>query len=357
MQLQHIDIDRLHVSSLNMRHSKREPDVSDILPSVKARGILQPLLVRPNADGFEIVAGVDDVGDIPLFPFPVVSGRVVDAESGAPIKRFTVIDGHSSDDGQFQPLSQMEGVENEKGEFKRTITGLIISTRHQTEFVVKIAAVGYATQVTPALAAGKTGGPIVVRMKRAAPFRATVQTDDGKPASGARVSFVGAGNSAMVTGAALYGGFTNSPDEETVADGEGTFELPAPEESGRLLVLHDGGYAVVSTAEFKPDQRITLIRWARIEGTYRPGGKARASVQVYAEAIRPRETVQSGDRLSFSLNSTTDATGRFVIEHVPAMELRIGASAGFGYSALKTARIDSAMRAASGAVRGSAMVF
>lgn len=57
MQLQHVDIARLHVSPLNMRHAKREPDVSDILPSVKARGILQPLLVRPNADGFEIVAG------------------------------------------------------------------------------------------------------------------------------------------------------------------------------------------------------------------------------------------------------------------------------------------------------------
>ncbi|MEQ1756169.1 MAG: ParB/RepB/Spo0J family partition protein [Micropepsaceae bacterium] len=57
MQLQHIDIERLHISPLNMRHSKREPDISDILPSVKARGILQPLLVRPNADGFEIVAG------------------------------------------------------------------------------------------------------------------------------------------------------------------------------------------------------------------------------------------------------------------------------------------------------------
>lgn len=57
MKLQHIDIDRLHVSPFNMRHAKRTPDISDILPSVRARGVLQPLLVRPNADGFEIVAG------------------------------------------------------------------------------------------------------------------------------------------------------------------------------------------------------------------------------------------------------------------------------------------------------------
>jgi len=57
MQLSHIPLERLHVSSVNMRHSKQAPDISDILPSVRARGILQPLLVRPNAEGYEIVAG------------------------------------------------------------------------------------------------------------------------------------------------------------------------------------------------------------------------------------------------------------------------------------------------------------
>ncbi len=59
MQLAHIPIDRLSVSIANMRHSKRAPDISDILPSVRARGVLVPLLVRPNGtpESFEIVAG------------------------------------------------------------------------------------------------------------------------------------------------------------------------------------------------------------------------------------------------------------------------------------------------------------
>ena len=59
MQLQHIPLDKLDVSACNMRNAKRAPDVSDILPSVRARGILQPLLVRPNGEDerFEIVAG------------------------------------------------------------------------------------------------------------------------------------------------------------------------------------------------------------------------------------------------------------------------------------------------------------
>ncbi|TIT03439.1 MAG: ParB/RepB/Spo0J family partition protein [Mesorhizobium sp.] len=59
MQLAHIPLDRLNISALNMRHGKRAPDISDILPSVRARGVLVPLLVRPNGspETFEIVAG------------------------------------------------------------------------------------------------------------------------------------------------------------------------------------------------------------------------------------------------------------------------------------------------------------
>jgi len=59
MQLENIDLAKLSVSPANMRNAKKPPDISDILPSVRVRGVLVPLLVRPNgsADSFEIVAG------------------------------------------------------------------------------------------------------------------------------------------------------------------------------------------------------------------------------------------------------------------------------------------------------------
>jgi ParB family chromosome partitioning protein len=59
MTLVFIDQDKLSVSKTNMRHAKKAPDVSDILPAVRKRGVIQTLLVRPNCqDGhFEIVAG------------------------------------------------------------------------------------------------------------------------------------------------------------------------------------------------------------------------------------------------------------------------------------------------------------
>ena len=84
MHLTHIEIGNLAVAAVNMRHSRKAPDVSDILPSVRTRGILVPLLVRPNGqpDHFEIVAGrrryfaaraiVEEGGEIEPLPCAVM---------------------------------------------------------------------------------------------------------------------------------------------------------------------------------------------------------------------------------------------------------------------------------------------
>jgi ParB family chromosome partitioning protein len=59
MKLDFIALDALSVSKANMRCGTKPPDIADILPSVRARGILAPLLVRANdtPNAFEIVAG------------------------------------------------------------------------------------------------------------------------------------------------------------------------------------------------------------------------------------------------------------------------------------------------------------
>ena len=59
MELKHIDIADLSVSSANMRGVTKKPDLTNILPSVRARGILVPLIVRAGVEegSYEIVAG------------------------------------------------------------------------------------------------------------------------------------------------------------------------------------------------------------------------------------------------------------------------------------------------------------
>jgi ParB family chromosome partitioning protein len=88
-----------------MRHSKRPPDVSDILPSVRARGVLVPLLVRPNGspDDFEIVAGrrryfaaktvADERGEIEDLPCAIMEdGDDADALEASLIENIARLD-------------------------------------------------------------------------------------------------------------------------------------------------------------------------------------------------------------------------------------------------------------------------
>jgi len=83
MELRHYDYGKLSVSPLNMRFGT-EPDVSDILPTIRKHGILLPLLVRPkgSTDAAEIVAGarrfaaagviVEERGEIAPLPCAVM---------------------------------------------------------------------------------------------------------------------------------------------------------------------------------------------------------------------------------------------------------------------------------------------
>ena len=59
MELKHIAISQLVVSPANMRGTAKNPDLTNLLPSVRARGILVPLVVRAGTDDgtYEIVAG------------------------------------------------------------------------------------------------------------------------------------------------------------------------------------------------------------------------------------------------------------------------------------------------------------
>jgi len=57
MELRHIPLPELHIAAVNVRHTAKKTALDDILPSIRKRGILQPLLVRPDSEGFGIVAG------------------------------------------------------------------------------------------------------------------------------------------------------------------------------------------------------------------------------------------------------------------------------------------------------------
>jgi ParB family chromosome partitioning protein len=79
----HLPLSALGISKLNMRHGRKAPDVSDILPSIRSSGIRQTLLVRREGEGFGVVAGrrrffalleiAKETGSDPLVPCAVMT--------------------------------------------------------------------------------------------------------------------------------------------------------------------------------------------------------------------------------------------------------------------------------------------
>ena len=83
--LKHIPLTELRISKLNMRHGRKKPDVSDILPSIKAGGIRQTLLVRREGKHYGVIAGrrrffalqaiAKETGETPLVPCAIMSEK------------------------------------------------------------------------------------------------------------------------------------------------------------------------------------------------------------------------------------------------------------------------------------------
>ena len=81
--LKSIPLSELRISKLNMRHSRKKPDVSDILPSIRESGIRQTLLVRKECDHYGVVAGrrryfalkeiEKETGEMPLVPCAIMT--------------------------------------------------------------------------------------------------------------------------------------------------------------------------------------------------------------------------------------------------------------------------------------------
>ncbi|MAN74220.1 ParB/RepB/Spo0J family partition protein [Henriciella sp.] len=83
--LRHIPLDELRMSKLNMRHGRRKPDVSDILPSIREKGVRQTLLVRREGKYYGVIAGrrrffalkeiAKETGETPLVPCAVMTEK------------------------------------------------------------------------------------------------------------------------------------------------------------------------------------------------------------------------------------------------------------------------------------------
>jgi hypothetical protein len=247
----------------------------------------------------------------------VISGKVVAAETGQPIKRFHVICGNRA--GAPQPVWNNHNCFTAiDGQYR------LRETEERLAHLVHVDADGYLPAVSREIKSDEGNVAIDFALTKANEIEGTVLTSAGVPAARATVA-LGAGGSQVV----LYNGkiqeSVSCPRRTT--DDFGHFHFPPEIVEHCLVVTHATGYALLRCAPNHDPKIIRLTPWARLEGTYRVAREARAGALI-ALGYHGKGISGIADEAARSVNliyrQTTDANGRFVFEHVAPGQGSVG---------------------------------
>ena len=110
---QYLAIDTIHESTTNPRRTFEEGKLHELAQSIKQHGLIQPITVRPNAEGFEIVAGARRFRASQLAELFTVPARIVEIDAAQALEWQLVensqrVDVHPYEEAQgFQRLLDM----------------------------------------------------------------------------------------------------------------------------------------------------------------------------------------------------------------------------------------------------------
>lgn len=255
-----------------------------------------------------------------LKPSLVVSGRVIDAESGRPIERFRAIEGFEigkSGDGRPSTIWKWKtAIEERNGRF-------LIDTFNYPSFspiFVRVEADGYDDSMAGPYHIGEGNQTFTFRLRRSKKIEGFVKDDRGRPVGGAEI---------VVASPARRVRFRDGRIENdeivrsTRSRGDGRFSLAPAEKPFTIVVVHDDGIAITPQEYIDKKEIIDIMLrpWARIDGTLKLGGVPRPDERIYA--YKCDEILHRDPLTDFIFEVETDREGRFAIDRVPPGEVYV----------------------------------
>jgi len=256
--------------------------------------------------GVRLTPGQDNV--VTLNRYRQVQGQVLDAETGQPIKHFSMAIGRGSGTERFYADSQnWKQFSNDQGLFTMAV-------HDESLTAIQGSADGYAEQVQP-LSKGQDGQvQVIFKLKPAKSLEAVLVTPDGQPVSGASVACVDdvpGGKSVQLASGRLR--TSNSQTKLLTTDESGHFSIPSPGENGIVVAANGVGFASAPIAEVRASGRLTLLLFGRIEGSLIKGAEPGGGQELQLNSQNVWVSFQGE-----TSRVTTDAEGRFVFEKIPA---------------------------------------
>jgi RNA polymerase sigma factor (sigma-70 family) len=282
--------------------------------SIVADGYLEEPLIFTVAD--------DQERPVVLVKKPVIQGRVIDAQMGEPVPKFTVVFGHEEQNpilrsSRFR-LTDGEDTQTEftggayRHEVKRR--GLAIVGHSSTpwdNFAVRFEADGYRPQVSRAIRYDEGEVVLDIALEPAPELDVTVLDAAGQAAIGADVGFLRRGRILWLNrNQHLFHADSEPGDLILRSDSQGKVRISRDPDVERIVAVNPTGYAETSFARLEADPVIRLEPWGKIEGRIKG-----ASGSPYESASLTHTLDYAG--LYIDLLTKADAQGRFLMTNVP----------------------------------------
>lgn len=241
-----------------------------------------------------------------LYPKEPIRGRIVNAETGAPVKRFEIRSGTPYD---WKFFSASDGA---------------FELDYASEVQVRAKGYCFTTQKVPPIQE-RSDFFLEIALKPGKALSGRVLSADNRPASKADIAILLPDEEVLIEGATINKRIAAVPRITTTTDARGRFQMETYDTPGLLLIVHVSGWLVQPLANYDPGKSLVLTPWSRIEGTatldyHSQGNEAN---RMWAKPVQP-DPWNYGESLQFRLQADIDDTGNYAIDYVPAVPLQIG---------------------------------
>lgn len=250
-------------------------------------------------------------------PKLAVSGKVVDAETGAPIEKFRVVRGLRNKNARIGvDWIEYDAYDATDGAYRVTFDRVPVAA------MVRVEAIGYRVKTSRDIQPNEGKVAHDFELERQSAIASTILTPDGKPATEAKIALGVAGSQISIKNGDI--GDNQTYAQRLNSDVEGRFELPSRDDAFQLVITHDKGFAHLKSVDGPIPAQIKLTPWARVEGVFRVGAKPAPGVwlDLYGDAIGSHGP--DVPNIFTTYNATTGPKGRYAFDRVFPGKGRIG---------------------------------
>ncbi|MFO1477525.1 MAG: M56 family metallopeptidase [Verrucomicrobiota bacterium] len=250
-----------------------------------------------------------------LAPPLKIHGSVIDADTGEPIGSFRVTPGWPQNGLAQVRLQEEQGKTFSAGRYELTLDQPLVISTSPYDYVLQISAEGYAPVLSPLIRPDAGDAPFDAKLKKTPMIDGRILDSQGNPMASASVQIAGPEDYLQLSGTRIV----NQGNQATSiqSDTKGRFKLAPRIGSYALIAAADSGFGIVQSDDISNRVDLVVKPWGRIEGVLLKNGRPAGNESVYYFA---------GASTSQQINTTpasTDAEGRFVLEHVPPGDIKL----------------------------------